>query len=60
MSALDGVRGRLGVIGQVIRSFSRSGRLWMLPMIGVLVLLGLVLAGLSAVHYVAPFIYAVL
>lgn len=52
--------GRFRVIAQITQRFAASGRLWMLPMLVVLVLLGLVLAGLSAVHYVAPFIYAVL
>lgn len=51
---------RLRVVTELIRSFRGSGRLWMVPMLGVLLLLGLVLAGLSAVQYVAPFIYAVL
>ena len=54
------VAGRLNVIRELVRSFSASGRLWMLPMLAVLLVLGLVLAGLSTVHYVAPFIYAVL
>lgn len=51
---------RFQVIGQIVQSFSSSGRAWMLPMIGVLIMLGMVLAGLSAVQVVAPFIYAVL
>ena len=57
---MQAITGRLGVVAGVFRSFSRSGRWWMMPMLAVLLLLGIVLAGLSAVHYVAPFIYAVL
>ena len=51
---------RLRVIRQLLGAFGRSGRWWMLPMVTLLLMLGLVLAGLSAVPYVAPFIYAVL
>ena len=51
---------RFQIVAQITHRFTASGRWWLLPMLGVLLLLGLVLAGLSAVHYVAPFIYAVL
>ena len=54
------MKGRLRVITELVRSFTASGRGWMLPMLGVLLILGLVLAGLSTVHYFAPFLYAVL
>lgn len=57
---MEAIRSRLRVIGQIWAAFGRSGRWWMLPMVTLLLILGLVLAGLSAVHYVAPFIYAVL
>jgi len=57
---VSGLAGRWRVVTEIVRSFSASGRWWMLPMLGVLLLLGAVLAGLSTIHYVAPFIYAVL
>lgn len=57
---MSAIIGRFRVVAAVFRRFSGSGRWWMLPMLGVLLLLGMVLAGLSAVQYVAPFIYAVL
>jgi hypothetical protein len=37
----------------------RNGRWWAIPAVMLVVLLGLVLAGLQAIPYVAPFIYTV-
>jgi hypothetical protein len=50
---------RLSVLGDLTRMLRRSGRWWLLPMMVGLVLLGLALTGLQAVHYLSPFIYAV-
>jgi len=50
---------RLGTIGQVFSMLKRTRRWWMMPMLVVLALVGLALAGLSSMPSVAPFIYAV-
>jgi hypothetical protein len=52
--------GRLRVFGDLVSMLRRSRRWWLFPLLSVLVLLGLALAGLQAVQVVAPFIYAVL
>ena len=52
--------GRLAVFRDLYRMLGRSQRWWLLPLLGMLVLLGLALAGLQAVQYLSPFIYAVL
>lgn len=51
---------RLGTLGQLLRLVGGGRRRWMLPMVLILGLLGLVLAGLQAVQYVAPFVYPLL
>jgi hypothetical protein len=58
-AAPSGLGLRLGVLRDLYRMLSRSGRWWLMPMMAVLVLLGLALVGLQAIQYVAPFIYAV-
>ena len=50
---------RLGLLRDLTRMLRRSGRWWLLPMMVMLVLFGLALTGLQAVHYLSPFIYAV-
>jgi hypothetical protein len=57
---MNALLARFRVIQALTQSFARSEHWWMLPMVFILVLLGLVLAGLQTLHYVAPFIYAVL
>lgn len=52
--------GRLRVFGDLVSMLRRSRRWWLLPLLTVLLVLGLALAGLQAVQVVAPFIYAVL
>lgn len=56
---LDSALLRLGTLGELLRMLVRHGRWWAVPMVVVLGTLGLILAGLQAVEYVAPFIYAV-
>ena len=51
---------RLSVFRDVYRMVGRSKRWWLLPMLVLLVVFGLALAGLQAVEYLSPFIYAVL
>lgn len=50
---------RLVVFRDFYRLMGRSGRWWLMPLVMFLTTLGLVFAGLQAVQYVAPFIYAV-
>ncbi len=50
---------RLGTLGELGRTLLRTGRWWAIPMVVVLGLLAVVLTGLQAMPYVAPFIYAV-
>lgn len=50
---------RFGTIAQIFGMLGRTRRWWMIPMLVIMVLVGLLLSGLQAVQYVAPFIYAV-
>ncbi|MCB9665488.1 MAG: hypothetical protein H6732_15355 [Alphaproteobacteria bacterium] len=50
---------RLETLRELAQLTGRNNRLWMLPMLLVLGVLGLALSGLQAVQYVAPFLYAV-
>lgn len=50
---------RLSTLRELLQMLSRHKRYWMIPMVVVFGLLGLVLSGLQAIEYVAPFIYAV-
>jgi hypothetical protein len=58
MSLLLG--GRLQVFGDLLSMLRRSKRWWLLPLLGVMVVLGLALVGLQAVQVLSPFIYAVI
>lgn len=51
---------RLEVFRSLFRMLSRSRRWWLAPLLLILVIFGMALAGLQAVEYVSPFIYAVL
>ena len=48
------------VLRDLFRMLGASRRWWLAPLLIVLVVLGLALAGLQAVSYLSPFIYAVL
>jgi hypothetical protein len=50
---------RLGTLGQLLLLARRTTRWWLAPLLILLGVLGLALAGLYAMPYVAPFIYAV-
>ena len=50
---------RLSTIGELFGVLRLNGRSWAIPAVMLVVLLGLVLAGLQAIPYVAPFIYTV-
>ena len=58
MSLLLG--GRLQVFGDLLSMLRRSKRWWLLPLLGVMVVLGLALVGLQSVQVLSPFIYAVI
>jgi hypothetical protein len=51
---------RIAVIRDLFRMLGASRRWWLAPLLTLLVVLGLALAGLQAVQYLSPFIYAVL
>lgn len=51
---------RFAVLRDLLRMLGASRRWWLAPLLIVLVVLGLALAGLQAVSYLSPFIYAVL
>ena len=51
---------RFAVLRDLFRMLGASRRWWLAPLLIVLVVLGLALAGLQAVSYLSPFIYAVL
>lgn len=51
---------RFAVLRDLFRMLGASKRWWLAPLLIVLVVLGLALAGLQAVSYLSPFIYAVL
>lgn len=59
IGAVAAWRLRLGTLGELVRMLRRHQRLWLVPMMLVLGLLGLALSGLQAVQVVAPFIYAI-
>lgn len=50
---------RVATISELFRMLGQNGRWWIMPAVAVVVLLGLVLAALHAIPYVAPFIYTV-
>ncbi|RME29166.1 MAG: hypothetical protein D6798_00720 [Deltaproteobacteria bacterium] len=51
---------RLGTVGELMALFLRGGRWWMMPLVVVLVLVSAVLLFLQSIHYIAPFVYAVI
>ncbi len=51
---------RLGTVGELLALFVRGGRWWMMPLVVVLVLVSAVLLFLQSIHYIAPFVYAVI
>ncbi|MCI0560148.1 MAG: DUF5989 family protein [Nitrososphaera sp.] len=59
-----GLAGRIGSMYQIMREFSyltkRSGRgLWLIPMMGVLMLIAMMLIVIQVIEYVAPFVYTI-
>ena len=50
---------RASTVGELFAMLGDHGRWWAIPAFVLLILLGLVLIGLQAIPYVAPFIYTV-
>ena len=49
---------RFRTVVEMLVMLRATGRWWLAPLFGMLLLLGLALAGLQAIPYVAPFIYS--
>ena len=50
---------RLETVGQLFRHFSRRGRLFMLPLLLLVMISALLLIVAGGLSYVAPFVYAI-
>lgn len=55
----SGLALRLGTLSQALHMLRANDRRWLLPMMVLLLLLGMILSGLQAIQYLAPFIYAI-
>jgi hypothetical protein len=53
------IRGWFGVAIGLIRMFHENGRWWLIPFVFVLFGAALLLAGIQAIEYVAPFVYSI-
>lgn len=49
----------LSTVRELYQLLSRGGRWWLIPMIVVLALSAALLVAVSAIEYVAPFVYTV-
>ncbi len=49
---------RFQTVFEMLAMLRATGRWWLAPLFAMLLLLGLALAGLQAIPYVAPFIYS--
>ena len=50
---------RLDTVGQLFRHFTRRGRLFMLPLLLLVMVSALLLIVAGGLSYVAPFVYAI-
>jgi hypothetical protein len=50
---------RLDTVGQLFRHFTRRGRLFMLPLLLLVMVSALLLVVAGGLSYVAPFVYAI-
>jgi hypothetical protein len=57
---IEGALLRMGTVGELLALFLRGSRWWMMPLVVVLVLVSAVLLFLQSIHYIAPFVYAVI
>ena len=53
------VRAGASTIGELYRTLVENGRWWMVPMIAILGLTSLLLVAITAIEYVAPFVYTI-
>ena len=58
MPVLDGIKTKASTSGELLRLFRKRKRLWLVPMITVLLLFGVLFIVLAEASVVAPFIYA--
>jgi biopolymer transport protein ExbD len=58
MAVLDEMKTKAGTSGELLQLFRKRKRLWLVPMIAVLLLLGVLFIVLAEASAVAPFIYA--
>jgi len=56
----DRVTSPFGTISEFTQLAKRSGRgWWLIPMMATLILLGIVIASVQVIEYVAPFVYTI-
>jgi hypothetical protein len=48
-----------GTVVELFQTLVAGGRWWMVPMVAVLGLAALILAAVTAIEYVAPFVYTI-
>lgn len=53
------VKARLGTLGELFSLLAESKRLWLIPLVSILLIVAVLLAAFVAVQYVAPFVYTV-
>lgn len=54
-----GIGSRARALKELGELFVENGRWWLVPLLGVLIASALLLFGLQAAQYVAPFVYSV-
>ena len=57
---LQNLADRASTVGELFSMLGHNHRWWIIPAVALLIVLGVVLVGLQAIPYVAPFIYTVL
>jgi hypothetical protein len=58
MAVLDEIKTKAGTSGELLQLFRKRKRLWLVPMITILLLFGVLLVVFAEASAVAPFIYA--
>ncbi len=58
-SGLTRFTSRLSTVGQLLRHFTRRGRLFMLPLLLLVMVSAVLLIVAGGLSYVAPFVYAI-
>jgi uncharacterized protein involved in exopolysaccharide biosynthesis len=57
--SVNSLADRFRTVGELFGMLRANGRWWAMPFFAIVVLLSLVLVGLQAIPYVAPFIYTI-